>query len=82
MYDRRRHVSGGVFAPAAEPAPSAVGELHFLQTVDARFDDFCQLGFIENGIVIETLPALGAGGCVADFLRVEIRALLLNGFEI
>ena len=71
-----------LFAPAAEPAPAAVGELHFLQPVDAGLHDLRQLGLVEDGIRVVSLPAFGAVGGVADFLGVEVRALLLNRFEV
>ena len=71
-----------VLAPAAEPAPAAVGELHLGQAVDAGLHHLVQLGLVEHGIAVEPLPLRGALGVVADFLGVEVGALLLDRLQI
>ena len=48
--DDGRGVWRRLFAPAAEPAPAAVGELHFVQPIDAGLDDLRQFGLVEHGI--------------------------------
>ena len=80
--DRGRGVRRALFAPAAEPAPAAVGELHFGEPLDACFDDLCQLGFVEHRVVLEPQPILGPLGIVAEFLGIQVGALLLDLLEI
>jgi hypothetical protein len=80
--DGCRHVRGRVFAPTAEPAPAAVGKLHFCEPVDASLHHLVQLGFVEHGIAIESLPSLRASLVVANLLGVEVRPLLLDFFKI
>ncbi len=40
MDDGGRGVGSRCFAPAAEPSPAAIAELHFLEPIDAGFYDF------------------------------------------
>ncbi len=77
-----RGVGRGVLAPAGEPAPSAVGELHGGEALHAVLDHVAHGFFLEDGVAVVTLPLFGALGIVADFLRVEVGAFLLDRLEV
>src|SRR5204863_3201691 len=67
-------VRPGLFAPAAEPAPAAVVELHGGQLGDAVLDHRRDLGLVEDRVAVVPLPAGRAAGVVADLLRVKVGA--------
>ena len=75
---RRRACSPQPLNQPQPPSESCIS----VQSVDAGFDDLGQLGFVEDGVAVVAFPAFGAVGVVADFLGVEVGALLLDRFEV
>ena len=68
----------GMFAPAGEPAPAAVGKLHFGEVLHSRLHHAGDLGIVEDRILLEPLPTGGSHGRVAELLGIEIGPFLLD----
>ena len=88
----RGGVRPGLLAPAAEPAPAAVGALHAGQAADAVLHHLVEGGLVEDRLLdpgggaahvaAGVGPVSGARGVVADLLRVEVGPLLLDFLEV
>ena len=82
MHHDGRCVGGAALAPAAEPAPTPVGKLHFGEPIDARFDDLVEFVLVEDGTGVKAFPALASLEVVAGLLGVQIRAFRLDACQI
>ena len=82
MDDHRGGVRVTPFAPAAEPAPAAIGKLHLGESIHACRDDRIHLGFVEHRVPLEALPTFRSLDVVTDFLGVEVGALVANGGQV
>ena len=69
----RSRVRRGHLAKAGEPAPAAAGELHVSQPLNVRPSHARNFRWVEDRVVLVSLPARGALACVADFLGVQVR---------
>src|SRR5579864_7872544 len=82
VNDIRGRMRRGVLTLPAEPAPAAVAHLHIGETRDAGAHAIGDFSFVEDGIDIKAFPLLRAFNIVADLLRIEVRDLGLNLFQI
>jgi len=80
--DVRGFVRRRVLAPAAKPAPAAVGQLQRGQARHAGVHAVAQFIVIEDGIDVGAFPLRGPLQVVADFLRVQVGELRFDVLEV